>query len=312
MLNEKLKLQFKNYPSKRILVTGANGMLGRAFVDSLRETLPQCEVRAFHHTKLDVSNRDQVLAHSDWLEDGWILHCACVVSVERCEQEKLLAEQVIAEGTENICELANQTNSKIYYPQSFLIYDGTVNPIDEQTPTNPRSHYSRLKLGAEQTVLTKVKGSVVTRMGGFFGGEEIDKNFVGKIYRHFLEQMRKGETRTPVGDRIWQPTYTRDLALNTLALLVNNHQGVYQMASHGEASFFDVAEVMVRDLCLEKYIKLEKVEAKEVSKKELGPRPSKAILFNRRLQDEGLDLQRPWSLTLSEYLKKPYFVKGVL
>jgi dTDP-4-dehydrorhamnose reductase len=36
-------------------------------------------------------------------------------------------------------------------------------------------------------------------------------------------------------------------------------------------------------------------------------RPAVAVIDNRRLRAEGLDLQRPWRDALDEYLSRPWF-----
>ena len=75
-------------------------------------------------------------------------------------------------------------------------------------------------------------------MGGFFGGEEKDTNFVGKITSHISKLIKQGEKKMEIGDRVWQPTFTNDIAYNSLILLANNKNGKYNMASHGSCSFF--------------------------------------------------------------------------
>ena len=41
--------------------------------------------------------------------------------------------------------------------------------------------------------------------------------------------------------------------------------------------------------------------------KEKAKRPLRAIMENKRLQEEGLDRMRPWRETLEEYLQNEYF-----
>ena len=49
------------------------------------------------------------------------------------------------------------------------------------------------------------------------------------------------------------------------------------------------------------------VPATSVQTKEKARRPEKAIMTNARLQAEGLDQQRPWRDSLTEYLTTDYF-----
>ena len=299
--------EIQNIPKTRFLITGGQGMLGQAFAELLQRYSPQCEVRALGKDALDVSRNDQVTSHADWVKGGWIVHCAALVNVEGCAKDPDLARATIVQGTRNIVQLAGNARARIFYPQSFLIYDGQANPIAEDFPPSPLSLYGNLKAEAESVILNADTASLVVRMAGFFGGEARDKNFVGKLIPNLANLIRKGEASFSVGDRVWQPTWTNDLALNSLGLIARNKSGVYQMACHGEASFFELTLAVVEELGWDRAIKIKKVPLGEVSKHELGGRPVKAVLSCTRLQQEALDIQRPWRDALREYLCSAYF-----
>ena len=144
-------------------------------------------------------------------------------------------------------------------------------------------------------------------MGGFFGGEEKDNNFVGKITSHIAKLINAGENNMEIGDRVWQPTYTNDLAYNSLILLANNKNGKYNMASHGSCSFFELTNELLKILNLKKIFTLSQISAKILSKREVARRPLSVIMSNNRLNQENLDRQRDWKISLKEYLEKPYF-----
>lgn len=298
---------FESLPRRRVLVTGAEGMLGRSFVRCLKTIYPQAEVLAFGHSEFDVTDRDKVLAFSKLEESDWVVHCAALVNVEKCETQEGVGRSQILEGTRNVVDLAVRSGAQFFYPQSFLIYDGVTNPIDEQTEPHPLSVYGQMKLAAENYTLSKIPGALIVRMAGFFGGEEKDKNFVGLILPRIMERINKGDTEFEVGDRIWQPTWTDDLALNSLALLGLGKSGHYQMSCHGTATFFDLAVAMLELLGLDKKITIKKIPATAQKLAEIGKRPPKAILATQKLMSENLDFQRHWREALAEYLQHPYF-----
>lgn len=291
---------------KRILITGANGMLGRAFQEVLGNLTPSAKVLALGKNELDVRLRDQVLRLVEFKPD-FIIHCAAIVNADYCEDHPDEAYAVKVEGAKHIVELAARSGAKVFYPQSFLIHDGKQLPITETTVPNPLSVYGRLKLAAEQLVTDALPNALIVRMAGFFGGREIDKNFVGKFVPHIAKLIQSGVRSIEVGDRVWQPTYTNDLAYNTLLLLANNRQGVYCMASHGHASFFDMACDILRLLAIDDRFSIKPVPSGQMSVNEKAKRPETAIMENRRLVDEGLDRQRAWQECLAEYLNHPYF-----
>ena len=293
--------------SNTVLITGADGMLGRAFTESL-DAIPGCRVIPLGRDRLDVTDLEAVMAFAS-ANPEWIVHCAADVNADRCEKNPDACHAVQVGGTENVAALARACGARVLYPQSFLIFDGSEKPIVEETRPNPLSVYGRCKLEAETRVFEALGDSaLVIRMAGFFGGDEKDKNFVGQFTRHVRRLIDQAVDTYDVGDRIWQPTYTLDLAHNSIQLMAASKSGVYNMACHGQASFFELAVACVEELQLTDRLRLQPTSADRVAAvTDTAKRPAAAVIDNRRLRVEGLDLQRPWRDALNEYLSRPWF-----
>ncbi|MEI6679664.1 MAG: sugar nucleotide-binding protein [Mariniphaga sp.] len=301
------KDNFESLISKNILITGANGMLGLAFKEIINLYIPDAKVFALGKNVLNVTDREKVLECVK-LKPDYIIHCAALVNADYCEDNEEEAFNIFILGMKNIIELAKITGSKVFYPQSFLIYDGKELPITETTIPNPLCIYGKLKLKSEKMLLEELSGSLVVRMAGFFGGRGVDKNFVGKIIPYIAKIINEGQITIDIGDRVWQPTYTNDLAYNSLVLLANNKSGIYCMASHGEASFFDLTCLIIETLGISNRLKINKVSSLLISKNEKAKRPDVAYIENERLNKEKLDFQRNWRESIAEYLNHPYFL----
>jgi len=292
---------------KRFLITGGQGMLGRSFESEIAG-FPGCVVRAPGREELDVRDPAAMQAAVTDAQDGWVVHCAALVNVEGCAREPDLARAVIVDGTRNAIELARAANARLFFPQTFLTYDGASNPIPESEAQRPLALYGEMKLEAQRLVEDAFGvDALVVCMAGFFGGEERDKNFVGRIIPYMHGVISRGEPTCNVGDRVWQPTWTRDLAFNSLHMMLAGCRGFYQMACHGEASFAEIAHEIVIALGWSDRLTVEPVDAASVSANELGRRPDRAVLSCTRLKAEGLDLQRDWRATLHAYLRHPEF-----
>ena len=290
-----------------VIVTGASGMLGRAFVESLAEARPDLPVLALSRAALDITDRDAVLSLAD-RAPGWIVHCAADVDADRCEAQPDEARRIQVGGTANVCDLAARTGAGVLYPQSFLIFDGNTLPIDEETAPNPLSVYGRCKLDAETLLRERLgESALVVRMAGFFGGEEKDKNFVGKFLRHVRALLDLDKHSFAVGDRVWQPTWTIDLARNCLVLMERGAGGLYTMSCRGEASFYDLARACIAEVGLADSVTIEPTTEARIAADQRATRPARAVMDNRRLRAEGLDRMRPWRAALAEYLARPYF-----
>jgi len=292
--------------NKRVLITGANGMLGRAFQAVLASAYPSTVVLARTRQQLDVTLRDQVLAEHVHQIDA-IIHCAADVNADRCE---VMAEQCRAiqvDGTRNVIDLARASNATVFYPQSFLIYGESTADVDENTPPDPKSTYARCKLEAERLLASSGVRSLVVRMGGFFGGEERDKNFIGKFARKIQTLLHDGVDTYGVGTRVWQPTFTEDLARNSLLLMDSAQSGVWCMSCEGHASFHELACHCIRVLKLDRQIKITPIEAHAVETPDMAYRPNRVTMSNSKLKHAGLYGQRRWQDAIAEYLSRPWF-----
>ena len=289
-----------------VLITGAGGMLGRAFVEALGTRVPTAKVLARNHAQLDVTDHARVMGEARE-RPNIIVHCAGLAIAEQCEREPGAARHAHVTGTANVARLAREVSARVLFPQSVLIYDGREIPVTEQTLPSPSSVYGHAKLEAEGIVLGCTPRPLVVTMAGFFGGDDKDKNFVGQITRTFEQMLKNGQTEIEVGDRIWQPTYTLDHANNCLLLLARGRQGRYMMGSMGEATFHDVAHACADMLGLGNRIRIIACASEPFNDRERVKRPPRMVASNARLDAEGLNRQRPWRDALREYLQRPWF-----
>ena len=291
----------------RFLVTGGKGMLGGDFAREIAG-VSGMTVTAPGKDELDVRDGAAMQSAIPQVQDGWLIHCAAMVNVEGCARDPESAREVIVTGTVEAIALARAAGARLFYPQSFLTYDGRSNPIPEDEEQRPLALYGELKLEAQRRIEDAFgEDALIVRMAGFFGGEEADKNFVGRIIPAMHAAILRGESEFKVGDRVWQPTWTRDLAFNSLHLMLAGCRGSYQMACHGEASFAELAQEIAQALGWSERLDVVPVNAASVSANELGRRPDRAVLSCTRLKEERLDLQRDWRATLHAYLRHPYF-----
>ncbi|NNE33948.1 MAG: sugar nucleotide-binding protein, partial [Rhodothermales bacterium] len=181
------------------LVTGADGMLGRAFVRALSELGSTVTVHALSRGELDVTD-PKAVSDCTRFQPQTIIHCAAMTDADLCEQVPEITRTVQVGGTRNIGSLAREVGATVFYPQSVLIFDGRELPFTEKTQPAPGSVYAETKLEAEQYLLSSVHDTLSVRMAGFFGGDEKDKNFVGKFLRELETLVRRGQREIEVGD----------------------------------------------------------------------------------------------------------------
>lgn len=295
----------RDLKGQSFLITGGEGNLASAIADAIRTHIPDSSITNPGKAQLDVSSKSS-FHNFESLSPDFVIHCAVKLDADFCESNPESAKKIIVDGTQNVIDYSVSKGAQLFYPQSFLIFDGGENPTNEATKPNPLSIYGEMKLKAENLILS-IDNPLVVRMGGFYGSESKDKNFVGKIFEQFKQILQSGGGEIEVGNREWQPTYTQDLAMNSLVLLGSDKSGIYNMACLDKASFYEIALAMTEQLEIDDRVRILPAPDKVDEKHDVAPRPRTVFMENVRLNMEGLNMQRNWRVALNEYLESPYF-----
>ncbi len=218
---------------RRILVTGASGMLGSDLVALL--TSAGYDVLARAKADLDVADSGQVSRTLRELSPDVVVNCAAFTKVDACETDPR-AFQVNAEGVAHLADACGHVGAQLAQISTDFVFDGqNQEPYREEDPVRPLSAYGRSKLAGEEEAL-RLPTSLVVRSSWLFGRS--GWNFVEAI----LKQVESGRSRlSVVVDQVGRPTATTDLSEAILALLEAGASGVYHFANRGEVSWNEFA-----------------------------------------------------------------------
>ena len=146
----------------RVLVTGANGMLGLdlgamlegAGHEVLRTDVSKREgMEVPEWLPLDITNTEQVQQFVKEHSPDAIFHGAAYTDVDGCERNPDLAYKVNGLGTWNLAAVAAERNIPILYISTDFIFDGKKEtPYTEMDAPNPLGHYGASKLAGERYV----------------------------------------------------------------------------------------------------------------------------------------------------------------
>ena len=100
-------------------------MLGSACADWFSRA---CDVRALGRKELDVTRMEDFLAQLEWKPDI-VAHCAAIVNADYCEENAEECMKTQVGGTDHAIAFCKKSGAKLFYPQSFLIFDGKELPI---------------------------------------------------------------------------------------------------------------------------------------------------------------------------------------
>ncbi len=277
---------------KKLIVTGANGQLGRAvnrqYAGSTEYELVNTDVG-----ELDITNVDQVMAFAREIRPYAIINCAAYTAVEKCEQEEDLAFRINAVGARNLSIAASETGAKLVHISTDYVFDGNgTRPYIETDPTGPQGAYGRTKLAGENFVREFGGRHFIIRTAWLYGEGQ---NFVKTM-------LRLAETHDKVRvvrDQVGSPTSAAELARAIAYLLPTENYGLFHGTCEGDCSWAQFAEEIFR-LAGKKTI----VEA--ITSEEYGAavkRPAYSILENYMFKMTTDFMFADWHDAVSTYLK---------
>lgn len=113
-----------------------------------------------------------------------VVHSAGISSVfvaDLLGKEKTYAINV--EATRYLAEKCNQTNTKLIFLSTDLVYSSSEKLISESSYTNPLTLYSSSKLAAEEQIIKATQNYMILRCGLIYGfGISLPKNHFHQSY----------------------------------------------------------------------------------------------------------------------------------
>ncbi|MDQ0115240.1 dTDP-4-dehydrorhamnose reductase [Paenibacillus harenae] len=275
----------------KILVTGANGQLGRELMEWVTDTMVIVGVA---RDQLDITSARQCRDVIEFHRPDVVIHCAAYTAVDKAETEPDEAYRVNEQGTRNIAEAAAAFEAKFCYISTDYVFDGTSSsPYLEQDQTNPLTVYGKSKLAGERAVQSIVERYFIVRTSWVYG--QYGNNFV----KTMLKLAGERDRLTVVSDQIGSPTYTYDLAAFLIQLVQTEHYGIYHASNTGSCSWYQFAEAIFEES--EHKVKVEPCTTAEFPRP--ASRPANSVMAHGAIMANGLQDLRPWREALRHYLK---------
>jgi dTDP-4-dehydrorhamnose reductase len=270
----------------RILLTGANGQLGR----ELTRILAHEELHANDHAALDIADREAVFHKVEAVRPAWVINAAAFNDVDGAESSAERAFAVNGAGPGHLAEAAARVSASIIHISTDYVFDGKKGePYIEDDQPNPLSVYGRSKREGEERVLSSAASACVLRTAWLYGAQ--GKNFVLSI----LRADRAGSPLRVVSDQVGSPTWTADLAEAIGGLIQTQKRGLFHVVNAGACSRFEFARAITRG-------RVEVIPITSAEAARAAPRPAYSALTSVRWQSTGLSPLRSWETALSAFL----------
>lgn len=227
---------------KKVLVTGANGQVGRHLVKRLAG---KTTLLATNKQMLDITNRHAVFATVRNFQPDVIINAAAYTNVDKAESEPERAYAVNADGAQYLAQAAQSIGAALLHISTDYVFDGTKRtPYIETDTPNPINVYGESKLAGERAVAAACEKYAIVRTSWVFS--EYGNNFV----KTMLRLAKERDEIAVVSDQIGGPTYAGDVAnilvtmAGTIFAGVNIEYGIYHYCGMPYVSRYKFAKII--------------------------------------------------------------------
>ena len=226
----------------RVLITGAQGQLGRALLAFAPANL---QVWSVSREELDIGDLHSVRQCIADINPDVVINAAAYTAVDKAESEVSAAEMGNVVGPRNLATaLTDQPQARLIHVSTDFVFDGSQStPYLPNAEPAPLGVYGRTKLHGEQAVREVLDTrALVVRTAWVYAAQ--GKNFLNTMLRLMRD---KGAVRV-VADQIGTPTCTHSLA-QVLWRFVQRPDlsGTYHWTDAGVASWYDFAVAIAEE-----------------------------------------------------------------
>ncbi|MCX8019467.1 MAG: dTDP-4-dehydrorhamnose reductase [Chitinophagaceae bacterium] len=225
----------KNLP--QILITGANGQLGRALRE-LSVHFPQFEYVFLSRTDFPIHHAEMIDHFFEIYQPEYLINCAAYTAVDKAETEKEKAFLVNARAVGWLALRCKKYRTRFIHISTDYVFNGnTTVPYTEEDLPDPINVYGASKYEGEKRALQHHPDSMIIRTSWLYSC--YGKNFV----KTMLSLMKEKEEVRVVNDQFGSPTYAADLAEAIMTIISSAKwaSGIYHYCNSGVISWYDFA-----------------------------------------------------------------------
>lgn len=236
----------------KILITGANGLLGQKIVGQLikRNTSflatsngtnrnPDCPDA--NYQTMDICNAEEVAAVVQVYQPTHVIHTAAMTNVDACELNPEACQAVNVEGTRNVMNAAHVVGAHFQLLSTDFVFDGKKGNYSEEDEVGPLSVYAQSKVDAERLLLenTAHNYSIVRTIIVYGTAHNLSRS---NLFLWAKEALPKGEQMNVVDDQFRAPTWADDLAWGCIRICELNETGIYHLSGPETYSIFEIVQ----------------------------------------------------------------------
>ncbi len=233
----------------RILLTGANGLLGQKIVNkSLGDD--QYELIAtgrgskrfrenIQYESMDITSSTEVLAVLNRYRPQVIIHTAAMTNVDECELNHESCTNVNVLAVQNLVDASQEISAFFLQVSTDFIFDGLEGPLTESHSPSPVNFYGQTKLDAEEIVMNANLSWAIARTVLVYGVvSDMSRSNIILWVKSSLEQ---GKEIKVVNDQFRTPTLAEDLADGCLLIAKSKSSGIFNISGKDFLTPYEMA-----------------------------------------------------------------------
>lgn len=229
----------------KVLITGANGQLGRELIRQGWKF--NFKIQGVNHQELDITSEDQV---NQMLTHGCpsvVINAAAYTDVDKAERESDIAYAVNKDGPAYLARYCADHGLTLIHISTDYVFDGTKGrPYQENDPIAPLGVYGQSKAQGEDVIRSTLKDHLIVRTSWLYGVYR--NNFVKTI----LKLSHERTNLRVVADQFGSPTSAADLAMALLTIVEKISTGekfdwgTYHYCGKGITTWHGLAEKIIQ------------------------------------------------------------------
>lgn len=233
-----------------ILVTGANGQLGREMRLTAKESSHHyiftdvAPAEGLETILLDITGRNAVEQMVSEEQVGAIVNCAAWTDVDACETDSVMAakaERINALAPAILAQAMRDVNGLLVHISTDYVFglEPYNTPCNEEQKGTPTGVYGHSKLRGEMVIRNSGVQYIILRTSWLYS--EYGRNFCRTMMKLTAEKPQVNV----VFDQTGTPTYALDLAQAITTILEREswrgNTGIYNYSNEGVCSWYDFA-----------------------------------------------------------------------
>ncbi|MBM77446.1 MAG: NAD(P)-dependent oxidoreductase [Crocinitomicaceae bacterium] len=226
--------------TKKILITGSNGLLGQKIVYNLKQRKDVdlyatsigenrlLDKLGYTYRSLDITDQNKVSHILSEINPDVIINTAAMTNVDACEHNKEKCWKINVDAVKYLVEASSKYNTHFIHLSTDFVFDGKAGPYSETDEPNPLHYYAESKLASEKIVSENSSNWAIIRTIIIYG--ITDNMSRSNLVLWSKGEIEKGNTIKVVNDQFRSPTLAEDLAEGCISVADNSAQGIYHLS----------------------------------------------------------------------------------